>query len=70
MASRYIHTIYRDGYWVNEIEGAGRIRGRFADKQAATAVGGAHAKQRRVIHVVHSQPELGVPSEGPLRPAA
>ena len=30
MASRYIHTVYRDGYWVNEIEGAGRIRGRFA----------------------------------------
>ena len=70
MTSGSIHTIHRNGYSVNEIEWGGVLMGRFASKEAATAVGGAHAKQRNVIHVVHSRAETGAASEGPLRPAA
>ena len=70
MASRYIHTIHRDGYWVDEIEGEGVSMGRFATKEAAAAVGGARGKPRHVRHVVHNRAETGAAGEGPQRAAA
>jgi hypothetical protein len=55
MASGLIHTVYKDGQWINEVEGGGRVSGPHATKEDAVEAGRARAKQDRVEHVIHNQ---------------
>jgi len=49
MADGFVHTVHRDGTWVNEIEGEGALPGSHATKHVAVAAGRDEAI-RRMIH--------------------
>jgi hypothetical protein len=55
MADGFVHTVYRDGHWVNEIEGDGTVGGIHATKEEAVSVGRARAHQDQTEHVIHNQ---------------
>jgi Uncharacterized protein conserved in bacteria (DUF2188) len=55
MAKGSIHTVFKDGQWVNEVEGGEAIGGVHATKQEAVSSGRARAQQDRVEHVIHEQ---------------
>jgi hypothetical protein len=52
---RAILTIYNGGLWVNVQENEGQLRGSFSSKEAAIAVGRAHAVGARTVHVVQDE---------------
>jgi hypothetical protein len=53
---RQVHTIRRNGMWVNEIEGEGRgsVPGRHRTKDEASHVGRELATALGAQHVVHN----------------
>jgi uncharacterized protein DUF2188 len=55
MNPRAIHTVYRDGQWVNEMEGGESIGGVHATKEEAVLVGRARAHQDQAEHVIHNE---------------
>jgi hypothetical protein len=58
MADGFVHTVYRDGNWVNEVEGAADDRalpGNHDTKETAVAAGRAAAISRQTEHVIHNQ---------------
>jgi hypothetical protein len=55
MAAGYMHTVYKQGNWLNEIEGQGELTGHYTTKEAAVSVGRAEAKRRETGHVIHNQ---------------
>jgi Uncharacterized protein conserved in bacteria (DUF2188) len=55
MADGFVHTVYKDGQWVNEIEGSGAVGGVHATKEEAVEVGRARARQDQTEHVIHKQ---------------
>ena len=55
MAEGFIHTVYKDGQWLNEIEGGEQIEGVHATKEAAVSVGRSRARQHQTEHVIHTQ---------------
>jgi Uncharacterized protein conserved in bacteria (DUF2188) len=57
MADGFVHTVHRDGTWVNEIEGGeGTLRGSRATKQhVAVAAGRDEAIRRKTEHVIHNE---------------
>ena len=55
MAKGFIHTVYKDGQWVNEAEGNGTLGGVHATKEEAVEVGRARARQDQTEHVIHKQ---------------
>jgi hypothetical protein len=56
MASGFVHTVYKDGQWTNEVEGGDEAtRGKFDTKDAAVAAGRKQAMQRKTEHVIHNQ---------------
>ena len=54
MARGWIHTVYRDGFWLNEREGADRASSRHATKSEAVARGRELAIAARTEHVIHN----------------
>jgi hypothetical protein len=54
MARGWIHTVHRDGRWINEEEGVGQIGSGHVDKDAAVTAGRDLARQRRTEHVIHN----------------
>jgi hypothetical protein len=54
VADGYVHTVYKDGEWVNEIEG-GDEASRHATKDEAVERGREIARQRQTEHVIHNQ---------------
>jgi hypothetical protein len=54
MATGFVHTVYKDGQWVVEIEGNGLV-GTHATKEDAVANGRAQAQQTKTEHVIHNQ---------------
>lgn len=54
MARGWIHTVHRDGYWVNEVEGGERASSRHATKAEAVAKGREMAKARKTEHLIHN----------------
>lgn len=54
MARGWIHTVYRDGQWVNEKEGASRASTAHATKSEAVARGRQLAIAAKTEHVVHN----------------
>jgi hypothetical protein len=56
MSAGFVHTVYREGNWVNEIEGdAGALPGAHETKDAAVAAGREEAISRQTEHVIHNQ---------------
>jgi Uncharacterized protein conserved in bacteria (DUF2188) len=55
MGNGAIHTVYRDGRWVNEAEGEDKIGGVHATKEEAVSTGRARAQQDHVDHVIHNE---------------
>ena len=56
MARGWVHTIYRDGQWINEIEGQGALRGgKFARKTEAVEAARKRAKRDKTEHVIHTR---------------
>ncbi len=49
-----IHTVHRDGKWVNEVEGGQRASNSAVTKAEAQAKGRDMAKDRKVEHHVHN----------------
>ena len=55
MADGYVHTVYKNGTWLNEIEGGSELPGTHATKEAAVAEGRRAAMQRKTEHVIHNE---------------
>jgi uncharacterized damage-inducible protein DinB len=55
MADGFVHTVYKDGAWLNEIEGGSELSGAYETKETAVANGQREAKQRQTEHVIHNQ---------------
>jgi hypothetical protein len=53
MARGWIHTVHRDGRWLNEVEG-GEILSTHQTKEEAVDAGRGFAQQRRTEHVIHN----------------
>lgn len=53
MARGWIHTVHKDGVWVNEAEGEGPLSQHRTKDEAAEA-GRELARRRRTEHVIHS----------------
>jgi hypothetical protein len=52
MARGWVHTVYKGGNWVNEVEGEGQLSS-HATKDEAVAAGRREAISRRTEHVIH-----------------
>jgi hypothetical protein len=55
MADGFVHTVYKNAQWVNEIEGGAEFGGGYANKDEAVAAGRGRAKQDKTEHVIHNQ---------------
>jgi hypothetical protein len=56
MADGFVHTVHKDGNWVNEIEGdEGTLAGSHSTKDDAVAAGRQEAMRRKTEHVIHNQ---------------
>jgi hypothetical protein len=55
MAEGFIHTVFKDDQWINEVEGGEAIGGVHATKEEAVSSGRARAEQDRTEHVIHNQ---------------
>jgi hypothetical protein len=53
MARGWIHTVHKNGSWVNEEEGGTQLS-RFGTKEEAVNAGRSVAQQRKTEHVVHN----------------
>ncbi len=54
MAKGDIHTVHRDGRWLNEVEGGQRASNSADTKAAAQATGRDMARKRGVEHLIHN----------------
>ena len=54
MAKGDIHTVHRDGKWLNEVEGGERASNSADKKADAQAKGREMARDRKVEHVIHN----------------
>jgi hypothetical protein len=55
MAKGYIHTVYKDDRWVNDVEEGEQLGGFHATKEEAVSAGRARAQQDRTEHVIHNE---------------
>jgi hypothetical protein len=55
MAKGYIHTVYKDDRWVNDVEEGEQLGGFHATKEDAVSAGRARAQQDRTEHVIHNE---------------
>ncbi len=55
MADGFVHTVYKDDQWINEVEGDGISWGFGATKEEAIASGRTRAIQNGTEHVIHNQ---------------
>jgi hypothetical protein len=54
MAEGFVHTVHKNGNWINEIEGdEGALRGVHSTKQVAVTAGRAEAVASNTEHVIH-----------------
>lgn len=55
MADGFVHTVYKDGHWINETDGGEEIDGVHDTREEAVSVGRARARQDETEHVIHNQ---------------
>ena len=66
-AGSVVHTVHKDGRWVNEIEGVGQFGGPYATKDRAAGEGRARARRDKVAHVIHDQRDAEEVAAHPFR---
>lgn len=54
MARDALHTVHRDGAWVNEVEGGERASSSHATKVEAVKRGRQLAQRRKTEHMIHN----------------
>jgi len=55
MADGFVHTVFKGGQWINEVEGGDPLGGGYANKDEAVAAGRGRAKQDTTEHLIHNQ---------------
>lgn len=55
MADGFVHTVYKNDQWVNEIEGGSEVGGSHSTEEDAVAAGRERAKADKTEHVIHNQ---------------
>ena len=55
MAKGFVHTVYKNDNWLNELEEGPALSGSYATKEDAVAAGRDRAKSDRTEHVIHKQ---------------
>jgi hypothetical protein len=55
VAAGYVHTVYKDSNWLNEIEGGSELPGRHTPKEPAVSAGRQEAIDRKTEHIIHNQ---------------
>jgi hypothetical protein len=55
MAKESIHTVHKDGQWINEVEEGEPIGGVHATKAEAVVTGRARAQHDQTEHVIHNE---------------
>jgi hypothetical protein len=55
MTAGDVHTVYKNGNWLNEIEDGKELPLRFVTKEGAEAAGRREAIQRRSEHLIHKK---------------
>jgi Uncharacterized protein conserved in bacteria (DUF2188) len=55
MAKGFIHTVYKNDQWINEVEEGEAFGGVHATKDEAVQAGRARARQDKTEHVIHNQ---------------
>ena len=54
MPDGFVHTVHKDGAWINVIEGGTQFDGSFATKEEAVGYGREEAIDRKTEHVIHN----------------
>ena len=54
MTAGDVHTVHRDGKWLNTIEGGDDAGGTHATKEEAVAAGRDLARSRKAEHLIHN----------------
>jgi hypothetical protein len=55
MAKGFIHTVWKDGQWINEVEDGAPFGGPHTTKEEAVSAGRSRAQQDVTEHVIHNQ---------------
>jgi Uncharacterized protein conserved in bacteria (DUF2188) len=55
VAQGFIHTVYKNEQWVNEVEEGAEFGGSHGTKEDAVAAGRERARQDKTEHVIHNQ---------------
>lgn len=55
MAKGFIHTVFKDGQWINEVEEGDAFGGAHETKETAVEAARTRAKQDSTEHVIHNQ---------------
>jgi len=55
MADGFVHTVHKDGGWVNTVEGGDELDDWHATKDVAVEAGRSAAKDRNTEHVIHNE---------------
>lgn len=55
MADGFVHTVYKNGHWVNETEDGSVFGGTHSTKDDAVAAGRERANAEKTEHVIHNQ---------------
>jgi uncharacterized protein DUF2188 len=53
VAKGFVHTVYKDNTWLNELEEGEDLPGTYATKEDAVAAGRERAKRDKTEHVIH-----------------
>lgn len=55
MAGGFIHTVWKDNEWQNEVEGGERVPGSYVDKEEAVYNGRSRAMADLTEHLIHNR---------------
>jgi hypothetical protein len=55
VARGFIHTVFKDNQWINEVEEGNAFGGAHATKEEAVSAGRARAERDQTEHVIHNQ---------------
>jgi hypothetical protein len=55
MAKGFIHTVYKNDEWINEVEEGNAFGGGHSTKDEAVSAGRTRAQQDKTEHVIHNQ---------------
>jgi hypothetical protein len=55
MAEGFVHTVFKDDEWINEVEGGSPFGVAYATKESAVKVGRQRAREARTEHLIHNR---------------